>query len=142
MKKVFINVLIILVGAFTLSCEEKECCTNLDDESSSILGQWILYERGLSPGSGYIIEPVSSVPPQIVEFKGNGEFACTVGGLTDYKYYAVIGDIVGLFRTYPGPAPDSSAFTHSYHAIFEDGNIKLYFRYCFEGCHLGFKRLE
>jgi len=141
-KKILSSLSIVLIAALTLSCDENECCVNPDDEMSSILGRWILCERGLSPGSGYIIEPISTDPPQTIELKGNGELTSTVAGLSDYKFYAVKGDIVGLFRTYPGPAPDSSAFTHSYHAVFEDGKLKLYFRYCFEGCHLGFKRPE
>jgi hypothetical protein len=142
MKKPVISVSIALIAAIALSCDEKECCVNPDDESTSFSGQWILYERGFSPGSGYIIEPVSSEPAQIIELKGNGELVSTVGGLTDYKFYAVKGDIVGLFRTYPGPAPEVTTVTHSYHIVFEEGNLKLYFRYCVEGCHLGFKRLE
>jgi len=142
MKNLFFSVSIALIAALTLSCDEKECCVDLDDETTSILGQWILSERGFSPGSGYIVEPVSSEPPQIIELKGNGELASTVGGLTDYKFYAVDGDVVGFFRTYPGPAPDRSTFTHSYQVVYENGKLKLYFRYCVEGCHLGFKRLD
>ena len=110
--------------------------------ATNLLGEWLLFERGYSPGAGYIIEPVSAVPPQIIEFKSNGELSCSVSGLTEYKFYSVKGDVVGLFKSDPGPSPDSLAFTHSYNFSFEDSNLKLGFRYCFEGCHLGFKKVE
>lgn len=143
MKKLSNNVLIILVAMFTLSCDEKECCVNVEEEGANdILGEWLLYERGYSPGAGYVIEPVSAVPPQLIKFKDNGILSCTVKGLTDYKFYSVQSDVVGLFKTDPGPEPDSLAFTHSYHFTFENGSLKLGFRYCYEGCHLGFKKIE
>jgi len=143
MKKLFINVPIILIAVFSLSCDEKECCLNLEEDgATAISGEWLLYERGYSPGAGYIIEPVSSVPPQLIKFNDNGVLSSTVEGLTDYKFYSVQGDVVGLFKTNPGPEPDSLAFTHSYNFTFEDGNLKLGFRYCYEGCHLGFKKIE
>lgn len=143
MKRVLINLAIILIAISTLSCEEKECCVNPEEDGANdISGAWLLFERGYSPGAGYIIEPVSAVPPQLIKFKDNGELSCTVEGLTDYKFYSVQGDVVGLFKTNPGPEPDSLAFTHSYNFTFENGNLKLGFRYCYEGCHLGFKKLE
>ena len=143
MKKLPINIPIILIAAFALSCAEKECCQNQEEKSANtISGAWLLYEHGYSPGAGYIIEPVSSVPPQRIEFKDNGELSSTVEGLADYKFYSVKGDVVGLFKTNPGPAPDSTAFTNSYNFKFEDGNLKLHFRYCIEGCHMAFKKIE
>ena len=143
MKKLFINMLLLLTAVLALSCEEKECCANEDEDgANAISGAWLLIERGYSPGAGYVIEPVSSVPPQIIKFKSDGSLSCTVDGLTDYKFYSVKGDVVGLFKTNPGPEPDSLAFTHSYNITFEDGNLKLGFRYCYEGCHMGFKKVE
>ena len=143
MKKLIVNIPIILIAFLALSCSEKDCCVGLEKEGNNELaGDWLLFERGYSPGAGYIIEPVSAVPPQIIEFKSNGELSCSVSGLTDYKFYSVNGDVVGLFKSDPGPSPDSLAFTHSYNFSFEDSNLKLGFRYCFEGCHLGFKKVE
>jgi hypothetical protein len=142
-KKLVVNIPIILIAFFALSCNEKDCCVGVEKEDSNELaGKWLLFERGYSPGAGYIIEPVSAVPPQIIEFKSNGELSCSVSGLTEYKFYSVNGDIVGLFKSDPGPSPDSLAFTHSYNFSFEDNNLKLGYRYCFEGCHLGFKKVE
>jgi hypothetical protein len=143
MKKLPINISIILIAAFAMSCSEKECCPNQEEgNANTISGEWLLYERGYSPGAGYITEPVSSNPAQRIEFKDNGELSCTVEGLADYKFYSVKGDVVGLFKTNPGPAPDSLAFTNSYNFRFENGNLKLHFRYCFEGCHMAFKKIE
>ena len=143
MKKLLINVPLILIAVFTLSCEEKECCLNLEEDGATdISGEWLLYERGYSPGAGYTIEPVSAVPPQRINFQDNGGLSCTVEGLTEYKFYSVQGDVVGLFKTNPGPEPDSLAFTHSYNFTFENGKLRLGFRYCYEGCHLGFRKIE
>ena len=143
MKKLSIYIPIILIAVFAVSCTEKECCLNQEENSvNAISGEWLLYEHGYSPGAGYVIEPVSSVPPQRIEFKDNGELLSTVEGLTDYKFYSVKGDVVGLFKTNPGPAPDSLAFTNSYNFKFENGNLKLHFRYCIEGCHMAFKKVD
>ena len=143
MKKLVVNIPIILIALLALSCSEKDCCMGGEKEGSNELaGKWLLFERGYSPGAGYIIEPVSAVPPQIIEFKSNGELSCSVSGLTEYKFYSVNDDVVGLFKSDPGPSPDSLAFTHSYNFSFEDSNLKLGFRYCYEGCHLGFKKIQ
>ena len=143
MKKLVVDIPIILIAFLALSCNEKDCCVGMEKEGSDqLVGSWLLFERGYSPGAGYIIEPVSAVPPQIIEFKSNGELSCSVSGLTEYNFYAVKGDVVGLFKSDPGPSPDSLAFTHSYNFSFEDGNLKLGFRYCYEGCHLGFKKVK
>jgi hypothetical protein len=142
MRNLVVNLPIILIAFLALSCNEKDCCVGLEKEGSDQLtGSWLLFERGYSPGAGYIIEPVSAVPPQTIEFKSNGEISCSVSGLTEYKFYSVKGDVVGLFKSDPGPSPDSLAFTHSYNFSFEDGNLKLSYRYCIEGCHLGFKKV-
>ena len=119
MKKLVVYMPIILITLLALSCDEKDCCAGSEKEGSNDLaGDWLLFERGYSPGAGYIIEPVSAVPPQIIEFKNNGELLCSVSGLTDYKFYSVKGDVVGLFKNDPGPSPDSLAFTHSYNIQF------------------------
>jgi hypothetical protein len=126
-KNLLIYVSIGLAALFLVSCES-DCCEN----SNIVEGKWLLYERGGSPGVGYFTEPVSPVPPQQMEFKSNCKLLCSVEGLTDYKFYSVNGDIVGLFKNYPGPSPDIAAFTHSYYVTFEDGNLELGFRYCDE----------
>jgi hypothetical protein len=141
MKKLALNIPIILIAFLALSCDEKDM--GVENEGNNELpGKWLLYETGYSPGTEYIIEPVSAVPPQIIEFKSTGEFSCTVYGLTDYNFYFVKGDILGFFKSDPGPSPDTLAFTDSYHFNFEDGRFKLGFPHCIEGCHLGFKKIE
>lgn len=144
MKTLFVTIPRILIVVFLVSCaDEKDCCVNLEDDGKeALLGEWLLYERGYSPGSGYFVDPVSPVPPQVIEFKGNRQFSSTVEGLKGYKFFAVKDDVVGLFNSDPGPEPDNEAFTHSYNFSFENGNLKLAFRFCFEGCHLGFKKVE
>lgn len=141
--KTLINITIISIACLAMSCGEKDCCVGLDKKGTGELaGAWILSERGYSPGAGYIVEPVSPVPPQVIDFKSNGELSCSISGLTDYKFYAVSGDIVALYKTDPGPSPDSITFIHSYHFSVEGDQLKLGFRYCYEGCHLGFKKVK
>lgn len=142
MKKLLLNATIVFIAILALSCDDNCCTSEENNRKAELLGQWLVVEEGGSPGSGYYINEVSPVPPQILNFKGNWEFSSTAKGLTHFKYYAVKGDIVGLFVRDPGPNPDSSAFTHSYHARFEDGLLKLGYRYCFEGCHIGLKKIE
>jgi hypothetical protein len=139
--KTLINITLILIASIVVSCSEKDCCVGLEEDGTKELaGEWILFERGYSPGAGYIVEPVGPAPPQIIDFKSNGELSCSVPGLTDYKFYAVTGDIVAFYKTDPGPSPDSLTFIHSYHFSFEGKELKLSFRYCIEGCHLGFRK--
>ena len=144
MKNFWVRIPVILIALFTLSCQDKECCADENNKEGNniLIGDWLLFERGYSPGAGYIVEPVSAVPPQRIEFKENGALSCSVSGLTEYKFYSVRENIVGFFTEDPGPAPDSLAFIHSYNFSFQDGNLRLEFRYCIEGCHLGFKRIE
>lgn len=141
MKNIFINIPIILIAVLAMSCEDKEF-KNQKEGANSVEGTWLLYERGYSPGAGYIVEPVSAIPPQQIDFKSNGELACSVVGLADYKFYSIKGDVVGLFKTDPGSNPDSTAFIHSYNFSFEEGHLRLGFRYCYEGCHMGFKKVD
>ncbi len=40
-------------------------------------GQWVLYERGYSPGAGYITEDVALVPPQTLKLNSDGSLEAT-----------------------------------------------------------------
>jgi hypothetical protein len=143
MKTLVAYLPIILIAFLALSCDEKDCCVGREKEGTNQLcGSWLLFERGYSPGTEYIINPVSPVPPQIIQFKSNGELSSSVSGWEEYEFYFVRDNFVGLFKNDPGPSPDSLAFTNSYLIQFEDGVLKLWYRYCIEGCHLGFKMVE
>ena len=148
MKKLFYPVVTLLMFCVLLSCEEKDCCVNLEGESNTLTGTWLLFERGYSPGAGYVIEPVSASPAQTLTFQSNGRMTATLDGLSDYKFYFIKDhpdpeqQIIALYKKYPGESPDPSTFTTSYHFHFDGNNLKLYYRYCIEGCHLALRKAE
>ena len=148
MKKPLNSLVTLLMICILLSCEEKDCCVNPEGESNALTGTWLLFERGYSPGAGYVIEPVSASPAQTLTFKSNGQMSTTLDGLSDYKFYFIKDHpdpeqrIIALFKRYPGESPDPSTFTTSYHFFFEGNDLKLYYRYCIEGCHLALTKTE
>lgn len=69
-------------------------------------------------------------------------------GLSEFKYYFFQDDIdlknrvVALYKSDPGQSPDPSTFTCSYTVSLEQAELKLFYRFCIEGCHLGLKKLD
>lgn len=112
-----------------------------------IEGKWQVYEKGSSPGSGYVIEKVPNKPAQIVEFRSDNILVTNVLG--DYSYYYLITDlttgedIVALYKTEQNAEEITMADLGVSYALkqCENGKISLSFRYCREGCHLGLKRI-
>ena len=152
MKKFIINILSILslLLVFAFSCEEKDRSVIPQAEGrESLTGSWLLYEKGLSPGSGYITKNIPSLPPQVITFHDNGSLFSTVNGLDEYKFYLVLNDptepdnkILALFKTMPSNEQDTSHLEHSYFVTFAEGRLRLAFRWCIEGCHLAFKPID
>ena len=113
-------------------------------------GNWLLYERGYSPGAGYITEDVAAIPPQTLTLNADGSMKSSIGELSEYKFYLILeqGDdknkILAVYKVRPvDQHPDINKLERSYEMAFdEEGNLKLSFRWCFEGCHLGLKRLN
>jgi hypothetical protein len=151
MKNLLTPCALFLLICILFGCEQKDCCVLNEGEGSGLAGTWLLYEHGYSPGFGEVTEPVSPSPAQTLTFKSNGRMTSSLEGLSDYKFYfirdAPVAEqrIVAFYKHYPGESPDPSTFDPSYHFSFEGENgenLKLYFRYCFEGCHLGLSRIE
>ena len=132
-----------LLLLFSLSCKE-ECCSGEEDQSS-LRGSWLLDERGYSPGAGYIVEKVAPIPAQQITFRAGSSLTSTVNGLAQFKFYFIVDDtlsddkIVNFFISEP---QDTRQSTTSYSYEITDGKLKLYYRYCIEGCHLGFRRTK
>jgi hypothetical protein len=142
---------ILLLSAMLLSsCEnEGRLCCGKGDGDDEITGTWLLYETGYSPGAGYIIEEVPPYPAKTLTLDGSGGVKSSIGELTKYKYYEILhdtnieSDIVAFFETKPLATPDIDNLEHSYNITFdEEHNMKLGFRYCFEGCHLGLRKVK
>ena len=132
-----------------LSCDEKECCV-FKEGSQALTGTWLLYEYGYSPGAGYITENVSPLPPQTLTLKENGEMTSTIEGLKNYKFYLILEDtlsssnVLAVFEQAPSnPDLPLSEVKHGYNfSLLEDNRLRLNFRFCIEGCHLGLKKID
>jgi hypothetical protein len=138
---------IVVLSAMLFTCEEegKLCCGPSNDDS--VTGTWLLYERGYSPGTEYIIDKVPPLPAQTITFDASGSMTTTMSDLKAYQYYekyydqTVEAEVIAFFEGKPMVRPDLQDVQHSYNVTFdENGNMKLGFRYCYEGCHFGFKR--
>ena len=71
MKNIRSFICITVIFFFLGACQEDE--TRQASEDSTIVGTWLLYEYGYSPGGGYFVEVVPAVPPQTITFTANGE---------------------------------------------------------------------
>jgi len=142
MNKIHASATIIIL-LMAMSCTEN----NDLGPGSELKGTWRLYERGYSPGAGYVTEPVQPIPAQRLSLGGNYKMSTNIDNLLEYKYYRLIDDpnsestILAFFKADPGSTPiDVTELDHSYNIEHENGNLKLMFRFCIEGCHLGFSR--
>jgi hypothetical protein len=151
MKKILCNILFFVFVGFYISCETAtDCCVPPPDSNQWLFGSWLLYERGYSPGAGYFTEPVDPEPPQTLKLRLDYTVKTTIPSLIAFKFYRILDDpnfdrkILALFPSDPGDQVlDLMNLDHSYIIESEDGTrIKLIFRFCFEGCHLGLKRFE
>jgi hypothetical protein len=145
--KSLLFVLLLCTFSF-VACEEKDEKQTVIIETEPILhGHWILYERGYSPGVGYEIEKVNTNPPSRITLTLDKEFSSNITGLDKFKFYRTVVDPVNdmqvlvLYEEDPGDnIPDVTTLKHSYFIELKNDNLKLYFRYCIEGCHMAFKR--
>ncbi len=112
----------------------------------TLTGTWVLFERGYSPGFGYIVEEVKD--GQTLTLRSNGTLRTNLTDIRDFKFYYVhnavnpVETVIAFFEEDPGPSPDPSTFRTSYNVTFDGNTVRLGYRYCFEGCHLGFRRVE
>ena len=147
MFKVRILVLIIPV-LLILSCDgNQDCCLPIND--GELLGKFRVYEYGYSPGDRYIVESVPADPPQLLNFEDDCTFSSNYQNLTSFKYYMILEGnndekILALFEKKPDNKEniDVNNLSHSYLIEYEGLNVKLYYRFCFEGCHIGLNKIE
>lgn len=124
-----------------MSCaSQTDCCVILEENVLS--GDWQIYERGYSPGDVYITEEVPADPPQILTFTTDGRFSSAVEGFEQYKYYQVSRDSVNSDYILTLLEEEDAPKDTNYTMIFDGQNLKLHYRFCFEGCHLALKRPE
>ena len=146
MRRFLVSVFLLMaIIGFTTGCNDDDCCSL--DPDSPLVGTWILFERGYSPGAGYIVEPVETEPAQIIELQADEDFSSNIQGLEEFRYFRILeddqGQILALFKHQTRGDLDVDQLEHSYLIeLQEDGSVRLYFRYCFEGCHLGLRKID
>jgi len=146
MKNIISKIILVAATVLAYGCEQKDCCQPLNEENVSMAGEWLLYERGYSPGQGYVIDEVPAEPEQKIEFYEDRRFIHSLDSLEAYKYYLILDDpdsgqkILSLYTQFT-PTDDVYSLKHSYNIVFEEGSMKLYYRSCIEGCHMGFRRI-
>jgi hypothetical protein len=140
------NLLSVVLTFIAIACDGTSVALT---GSRELEGSWLLYETGSSPGYGYIIEQVDADPPQKITFKLNGSFTSSVNGWENIRFYHFSKDghgdeIVSFFKTRPDDLHSTPRGDQKdYDVTFDnDGNLRLAFRYCYEGCHLKFRRAE
>lgn len=146
--KTIVRPMFILLVMVLLGCVEKdELCCGIQ-EADRLSGRWLLYEVGYSPGFEYITEVVPPKPAQILTF-GDNRVSSTVEGLERFKYYRILNDTVvhtpyvALYADEPGDQPgipSSDVLTYSFDL--ENNTLMLYYRWCYEGCHMAFRKVE
>ena len=139
---------VLILLSCLIACEDNTARFR-EEISNSLTGTWMLEEYGYSPGSGYITRSVPAIPVQIISFSANLTMSSNKEGLVNYKFYRVLNDavngleVIAFFEENPGIGPiDISSLTHSYVVAREGNRMRLTFRWCFEGCHLGLRKIS
>jgi len=144
-----IKIFLIAVSSiyFLSTCSEDDACCD-GETINSLSDTWLLFETGYSPGSGYIVGPVSDTPAQTMVFQPDGAFLSNIQQVEEYTYYLLLPDgekeVLALYKEKPVEEnPNLDSLEHSYTVEFQDdGSVKLYFRFCIEGCHLGLRKVN
>lgn len=124
------------------ACEEQDCCVPRVDEDW--LGTWLLVEYGYSPGAGYIVEPVNTIPAQTLSLEADGTLNSNIPEMQGFNFYRIFDDaqgssqVLALFETDPGVDAQLEQSNRTYTLSSESPGLRLFFRFCIEGCHLGF----
>jgi hypothetical protein len=143
-----IQPIVVLLSIILFGCVENDdlCCSI--PETSKLDGTWLLYEEGHSPGFGYITEPVSANPAQTITFS-HDRVSSSVLGWEEFKYYEILNDTlvhtpyIALYVDEPGVQPNTpTADVPTYSFDLESNTLTLYFRWCYEGCHLAFRKIK
>jgi len=151
MKKITISILALWIGVFSISCKDDSCCA-IEEKSAGheLDGTWLMYETGYSPGGEYITNAVPAYPVQTITFQSNDIFSSTSQDLADYKFYQILDDalsghgkVLSIYKKDISiPVSDPSQSVLSYSFTLNDNDLKLYYRFCVEGCHMAFRKTE
>ena len=134
---------LLLAVTFVSGCVEKEVMCCAIPETQPLNGDWLFFERGYSPGGGYVTESIPAEAAQKLKLT-DGKVLSTVEGWENFRFYRILNDTVyhspyiAFYNLDPASQPsDSSTFSFEL-----EGNIlTLRFRWCIEGCHMAFKKI-
>ena len=144
MARVFTLVTLVLIAVASCNREEEpiESYSCTDGEST-----WLLTESGYSDGGSYTVKPVGANPPKKLALLEDGTMHSTMDGFSDYRYYVIVRDntfdldVISFFVD----EPDREGMTledleFGYNMVIDQDTLTLSYRWCIEGCHLGFVR--
>jgi hypothetical protein len=143
--------LLFIATSLAFSCEHDQLLDKqpVDEEPiEQIAGSWLYFEYGYSPGDKYYTVPVPPNPPGIITFKVDRTMSSINMALDKYKYYRILEDtlssqqVLALFEVDPGDEPlDLAGLSPTYSFFWQGNHLTLNYRWCFEGCHMKFKRM-
>jgi hypothetical protein len=144
MKHLIKAVILILL----IACDDGRLSTG-ENNGDGLNGKWLLFERGYSPGLGYIVDPVDPQPPQTLNFLANRKVSSTIQELKEFSHYRIFDDahqggkIVAFYSNDPGETATVESSAAAYNVTQgDDQTLRLDFRFCFEGCHIALRKLE
>lgn len=142
------RIIFILFLFMTVGCQDEEPAESLLLDVS-IPGTWLYTEYGYSPGYGYFTKPVPPVPAQTITFGSDFKLSTNIDGIEQYKFYRMLedpntdGTVMAFFVDDPeNENLEISELDHSYSMVKEGSLLKLYYRWCIEGCHIGFEKVS
>ena len=133
----FVLVIVLIVPA---ACAEEKDSDPIS-EGDELSGSWILVEHGYSPGRGYIVEEVPEKPAQIITLTA-GKITTTMVGFKQLTHYEVLTDSTTNTPYMAFHSSDPNQESQNFSFSLTKTELKLYFRWCIEGCHLAFRKLE
>jgi hypothetical protein len=140
--------LIMTVCVALIACDEGQLFTE-ENDFVPLGGNWLLFERGYSPGAGYVVDPVDPDPSQTLHFMPNRKVRSTIAELEKFSYYRIFedpyqsGKIIAFYRDDPGDKATPESGVATYNVSSEDeATIRLDFRFCIEGCHIALRKIE
>jgi hypothetical protein len=148
MKKALLKSITVVVAFLMFAgCSEKDPIQIEVNGEGDLAGTWLLNEHGYSPGDRYITEPVPATPPRVIKFFTDGRVSSNIGMISEYHFFEIVPDdqtqtpILILYKT-AEEAIAKAEPRHSYNMQFSNGELRLSYRFCIEGCHMKFGKIE
>lgn len=138
-----------MILTFLLACQEDKNDITSARENDAVTGSWLWVEYGYSPGAGYVTNPVSPEPPQMLTFREDGTMESNIESWGRFRFYRILEDtaynekVLAVFEEDPGSGVPELADSRPTYTMRHDGpHLTLSYRWCIEGCHLKFLRVD